>query len=111
MKTKTVTIQLTTDEVFELAYALEAQIVQMVEEAVEHKTTKLFLHDDCETEIKILGHFVEYHGYRLLINTNPQDFTAKYFHYVDDWYEFLIKQTIKNAKNKAETDAKKSVVK
>jgi hypothetical protein len=99
MKTTKITLQLTPNELFEIAFALEAQI----KEAVKYphvKTVKYLKEWECPEETKLLTHFMSYHGYTPNTIGNDRSFDSyKNFHQIDEWLNSLMKTELKRRKS------------
>ena len=98
MKTTKITLQLTPDELFDLAYALEAQIKEAVKET-DNTNVKDFIEWECENEVKMLRHFMFYHGYTAHTNATENFIDYKDFHQVDEWLNSLMKIELKRRKS------------
>ena len=101
------TLELTSNEMFELAYALEKQIDADLSLTTPLKSDGIF--NDFECELKILQEFVSSFGYKLDVSRrtecgqfwkSPNE--TKYYNWTEDWLKALLKQRRKElaAKNK-----------
>ena len=102
MKTTTVNLELTTDELFDIAYALE----EYVKNSVKHpyvRNAKYLLEMECKSETDLLQHFINYHGYTLSIYPDPFAMTKEYYH-VDEWVKELMRKESKDRKKKAKEE-------
>ena len=98
MKTTTINLELTTDELFDIAYALE----EYVKNAVKYrhvKTVQYVLDIECKSETDLLQHFINHHGYTLTVYPKLFGGTKEFF-YVDDWLKYLMKDELKSRKEK-----------
>ena len=99
------TLELTSSEMFDLAYALEKQI-----EADLSLTTPVEddeIHNNFESELKILQEFVSSFGYKLDVGERTKEgykWESNPYHHdwTEDWLKALLKQRRKElaAKNK-----------
>ncbi len=93
MKTTFVTLELTTDELFDLAYALEESIERHIKDCC---LSEEYTRNDIKAECDLLEHFVRYHSYTL--HATGEGWTEyKTFDSVEEWVKALF------AKKHAET--------
>ena len=99
------TVELTSSEMFYLAYALEKQIDVDLSLTTPLKSDGIF--NDFECELKILQEFVSSFGYKLDVpqkseNGYLHESNKKYYDCTEDWLKALLKQRRKElaAKNK-----------
>ena len=91
------TLELTSNEMFELAYALEHQIEANLSLTTPLKDDGIF--NDFERELKILQEFVSSFGYKLSISQRTEcgqlwksQNEMKYYDWTEDWLKDLLKQ-------------------
>ena len=99
------TLELTSNEMFELAYALEHQIEADLSLTTSLKDDGIF--NDFECELKILQEFVSSFGYKLDVSERTEngykwESNPKNYDWTEDWLKALLKQRRKElaAKNK-----------
>ena len=90
------TITLTSDEMFDLAYALENQIESDLSLTTPLKEDNFF--NTFESELKILQEFVSRSGYMLEVSERTEHGTfswekkPQYYDNTDEWLKSLLKQ-------------------
>jgi len=91
------TVELTSEEMFDLAYALEKQIDADLSLTTPLKDDEIL--NDFECELKILQEFVSSFGYKLDVSCktecgqfwkSPNE--TKYYDWTEDWLKALLKQ-------------------
>ena len=91
------TVELTSEEMFDLAYALEHQIEADLSLTTPPKDDGIF--NDFECELKVLQEFVSSFGYKLNVSCktecgqfwkSPNE--TKYYDWTEDWLKALLKQ-------------------
>jgi len=91
------TLELTSNEMFDLAYALEKQIDADLSLTTPLKDDEIL--NDFECELKILQEFVSSFGYKLDVSCktecgqfwkSPNE--TKYYDWTEDWLKALLKQ-------------------
>ena len=101
------TVELTNEEMFDWAYALEHQIEADLSLTTPIKDDGIF--NDFESELKTLQKFVSSFGYKLNISQRTEcgqlwksQNEIKYYEWTGDWLKDLLKQRRKElaAKNK-----------
>jgi len=101
------TLELTSNEMFDLAYALEKQIDADLSLTTPVKDDGIF--NDFECELTILQEFVNRFGYKLSVSRRTEcgqfwknSTENKYYNWTEDWLKALLKQRRKElaAKNK-----------
>ena len=99
------TLELTSNEMFDLAYALEKQIEADLSLTTPLKNDALF--NDFESELNILQEFVSSFGYKLDVTERTEngykwENNPKKYDTAEDWLKALLKQRRKElaAKNK-----------
>ena len=99
------TLELTSSEMFDLAYALEKQIEADLSLTTPLKDDGIF--NDFESELKTLQKFVSSFGYTLNVHERTEagqiwNTSVKNYHWTGDWLKDLLKQRRKElaAKNK-----------
>ena len=91
METTKITLELTHNELYDLAYALQETIERNIK---DDRLPMKYWKDGVEAECKLLYHFVRYHSYSMSMPGNDlKDY--KEYNDVDEWVEALIAQ--KNA--------------
>jgi len=97
------TLELTSNEMFDLAYALEKQIDADLSLTTPLKSDGIFNNFECE--LKILQEFVSSFGYKLNVSCktergqfwkSPNE--TKYYDWTEDWLKDLLKQRRKELK-------------
>lgn len=107
MKTTKITLEITPDEAFEIAYAIEWYIKDCVDSCVSVSLID-YMNDDAKTNLSILEHFVD-SGYVLSISRKEfqsykryktvKEFQShKYYKTVDEWYKALVANKKKELK-------------
>jgi len=89
------TLELTSDEMFDLAYALEKQIDADLSLTTPLKSDGIF--NDFECELKILQEFVSSFGYKLDVSGRTEngykwENNPKKYDIAEDWLKALLKQ-------------------
>jgi len=89
------TLELTSNEMFELAYALEHQIEADLSLTTPLKDDGIF--NDFESELKTLQKFVSSFGYKLDVPKKSErgwlhESNNKYYDWTEDWLKDLLKQ-------------------
>ena len=89
------TLELTSSEMFDLAYALEKQIDADLSLTTPLKSDGIF--NDFECELKILQEFVSSFGYKLDVPKKSEqgwlhESNKKYYDWTEDWLKALLKQ-------------------
>ena len=91
------TLELTSNEMFDLAYSLEHQIEADLSLTTPLKDDGIF--NDFKSELKILQEFVSSFGYKLDVSckTDCGEFwkspnETKYYDWTEDWLKALLKQ-------------------
>ena len=89
------TLELTSSEMFDLAYALEHRIEADLSLTTPLKDDGIF--NDFECELKILQEFVSSFGYRLDISERTEhghrwESNLKHYDSTEDWLKALLKQ-------------------
>ena len=89
------TLELTSNEMFDLAYALEHQIEADLSLTTPVKDDGIF--NDFERELKILQEFVSSFGYKLDVPQKSEqgwlhESNKKYYEWTEDWLKALLKQ-------------------
>ena len=89
------TLELTSNEMFDLAYALEHQIEADLSLTTPVKDDGIF--NDFERELKILQEFVSSFGYKLDVPQKSEqgwlhESNKKYYDWTEDWLKALLKQ-------------------
>jgi len=89
------TLELTSSEMFDLAYALEKQIDADLSLTTPLKSDGIF--NDFECELKILQEFVSSFGYKLDVPQKSEhgylhESKIKYYDCTEDWLKALLKQ-------------------
>ena len=89
------TLELTSNEMFELAYALEHQIEANLSLTTPLKDDGIF--NDFESELKTLQKFVSSFGYKLDVPKKSErgwlhESNNKYYDWTEDWLKDLLKQ-------------------
>ena len=89
------TLELTSDEMFDLAYALEHQIEADLSLTTPLKDDGIF--NDFESELKTLQKFVSSFGYKLDVPKKTEqgwlhESNKKYYDWTEDWLKALLKQ-------------------
>ena len=89
------TLELTSSEMFDLAYALEKQIDADLSLTTPLKSDGIF--NDFECELKILQEFVSSFGYKLDVPQKSEQgwlhkSNKKYYKWTEDWLKALLKQ-------------------
>ena len=89
------TLELTSNEMFDLAYALEKQIDADLSLTTPLKSDGIF--NDFECELKILQEFVSSLGYKLDVPQKSEhgylhESKIKYYDCTEDWLKALLKQ-------------------
>ena len=89
------TLELTSNEMFDLAYALEKQIDADLSLTTPVKDDGIF--NDFECELKILQEFVSSFGYKLDVPQKSEhgylhESKIKYYDCTEDWLKALLKQ-------------------
>ena len=89
------TLELTSDEMFDLAYALEHQIEADLSLTTPLKDDGIF--NDFECELKILQEFVSSFGYKLDVSGRTEngykwENNPKKYDIAEDWLKALLKQ-------------------
>jgi hypothetical protein len=97
MKTRKIILEITPDEAFDLAYAMENYITMCINEA---KTVNMFLYEDFKSECAILQHFVN-EGFNLYVHTQSIKDYEKPYRDVDEWYKALVKKRKKELSTSA----------
>ena len=99
------TLELTSSEMFDLAYSLEKQIDADLSLTTPLKSDGIF--NDFESELKVLQEFVSSFGYKLDVPQKSEhgylhESKIKYYDCTEDWLKALLKQRRKElaAKNK-----------
>ena len=96
MKTRKIILEITPNEAFELAYALEYYISDIIG---KERHIGILTMDDMEAERKILQHFVD-EGYYIYIKTGSIKDYRNPVRDVDDWYKALVKKRKKELSTK-----------
>jgi hypothetical protein len=97
MKTRKIILEITPDEAFDLAYAMEEYIVNCVKEA---RSIKMLDFEDLESVRDILQYFVN-EGYHIYIKTGSMKDYEKPYRHVDEWYKALVKKRKKELSTSA----------
>jgi len=89
------TVELTGDEMFDWAYALEHQIEADLSLTTPIKDDGIF--NDFESELKTLQKFVSSFGYTLNVHERTEagqiwNTSVKNYHWTEDWLKALLKQ-------------------
>ena len=89
------TLELTSNEMFDLAYALEKQIDADLSLTTPVKDDGIF--NDFECELKVLQEFVSSFGYKLDVPQKSEhgylhESKIKYYDCTEDWLKALLKQ-------------------
>ena len=89
------TVELTGDEMFDWAYALEHQIEADLSLTTPIKDDGIF--NDFESELKVLQEFVSSFGYKLDVPKKSEhgwlhESNKKYYNWTEDWLKALLKQ-------------------
>jgi len=89
------TLELTSNEMFDLAYALEKQIDADLSLTTPVKDDGIF--NDFESELKVLQEFVSSFGYKLDVPQKSEhgylhESNKKYYDWTEDWLKALLKQ-------------------
>ena len=89
------TLELTSNEMFDLAYALEKQIDADLSLTTPVKDDEI--HNNFESELKILQEFVSSFGYKLDVPKKSEqgwlhESNKKYYDCPEDWLKALLKQ-------------------
>ena len=89
------TLELTSSEMFDLAYALEKQIDADLSLTTPLKSDGIF--NDFECELKVLQEFVSSFGYKLDVPKKSEqgwlsESNKKYYDWTEDWLKALLKQ-------------------
>ena len=99
------TVELTGDEMFDWAYALEHQIEADLSLTTPLKDDGIF--NDFESELKTLQKFVSSFGYKLNISQRTEcgqlwksQNEIKYYDWTEDWLKALLKQRRKELASK-----------
>ena len=95
MKITKYTLELTSNEMFDLAYALEHQIEADLSLTTPLKDDGIF--NDFECELKILQEFVSSFGYKLDVSGRTEngyewENNPKKYDIAEDWLKALLKQ-------------------
>ena len=97
------TLELTSNEMFDLAYALEHQIEADLSLTTPLKSDGIF--NDFECELKILQEFVSSFGYKLDVSRRTEngykwENNPKKYDNAEDWLKALLKQRRKELATK-----------
>jgi hypothetical protein len=89
------TLELTSSEMFDLAYSLEKQIDADLSLTTPVKDDGIF--NDFESELKVLQEFVSSFGYKLDVPQKSEhgylhESKIKYYDCTEDWLKALLKQ-------------------
>ena len=89
------TLELTSSEMFDLAYSLEKQIDADLSLTTPLKSDGIF--NDFESELKVLQEFVSSFGYKLDVPQKSEhgylhESNKKYYDCTEDWLKALLKQ-------------------
>ena len=103
------TLELTSSEMFDLAYALEKQIDADLSLTTPVKDDEI--HNDFESELKILQEFVSSFGYKLDVSERTKEgykweSKPKNYEWTEDWLKALLKQRRKELAAKTKVNDK-----